>query len=213
MASSQKSQQSLASMAVKNPMFQQAAKKAVFETISGEDDDEDEEQQSGKASQNTQQVDGSVMNVSEEELAQIKKWARILKFFMIGIATGLIIVSWYNFLGSSSTFATTFLAVYLFIFALLLCCFELAFRQAALIIVQNFGFMYTVLGRSLFLSFVAILSFQISTIGKVMFGLLVLYGIMSMYINYKHPQYGRYLRTLHYFNRTKSASKQGSGKK
>ncbi len=211
---SSKPSNSLAAAAVKNPMFQQAAKDAVFEKLSGEEDVESAESFNQRSDTGaTTPTDGSVMTISEEELGKIRKIARIMKFSMIFIAIGLFIVSWYNFFSSSSSnFSTTFLAAYLFIFALLICCFEVAFRQAALIIVQNFGFMYTLLGRSVFLSFVAILSFQISTFGKVMFGAILLYGLVSVYVYCKHPQYGKYLRTLHFFNRTKAATaKKGSG--
>jgi hypothetical protein len=202
MASSQKS---LASVAVQNPIFQQAAKNAVFEAVANDDAAYWEEQHT------VQQAvkDGSVLDVSEEELIKIRKMARILKFAMMGICTCLFIVSWYNFLStSSSVLTTTFLAMYLFIFALLLCCFELALRQAALVIVQNFGFMYSFKGRSIFLAFVAILSYQISTFGKVMFGVIIGYVLFSLYVYHKHPKFGKYLKTLHYFNRTKSVNKQ-----
>ncbi len=194
---------SLAALAVKNPMFQKAAKDAVFESISSGDDDEEQQQQSTSVPK-----DGSVLNISEEELSKIQKWAKVLKFSMIGIATLLFIVSWYNFFGTSSTIATSFLAAYLFVFAMLLCCFELPIRSAALIIVQNFGFMYNSYGRTVFLSFVAILSYQISTFGKVMFGLIILYGLVSIFVNWKHPMFGKYLRTLHFFNRTKANKSQ-----
>lgn len=194
---------SLASAAVKNPMFQKAAKKAMFEAVMGQEDDE--EQQQNTSSSSKQIKDGSVLDVTEDELKQLKKYALYMKWSMIVIATLLMAVSWYNFLStSSSSFATTFLAAYLFFFAIMICCFECAFRQAALIIVQNFGFMYSMWGRWVFLSFVAILSYQISTFGKVMFGMLVLYAFATAFVYYKHPQYGKYLRTLHFFNRAKS---------
>jgi FtsH-binding integral membrane protein len=206
MASSQKS---LASIAVQNPIFQQAAKNAVFEAVTTDPDAAYWEEQNTNQQGEKPVKDGSILDVSEEELIKIRKMARIMRFAMIGICTCLFIVSWYNFLStSSSDLTTTFLAMYLFVFALLLCCFELAFRQAALVIVQNFGFMYSFKGRSLFLAFVAILSYQISTFGKVMFGAIIAYVLLSLYVYFKHPKFGKYLKTLHYFNRTKSKKPQ-----
>eukprot|EP01038_Epipyxis_sp_PR26KG_P007522 gene7522-10246_t len=195
---------SLTSVAIKNPMFQEAVKNAYFES-----DTEDKYDNGQKIDQYLQPTDESVINVDEEELALIRKWERNLRISMLIIATLMIITSWYNLFSSSVKISTSFLAVYLFFFSVMVCCFELAFRQVAVIIVQNFGFMYSAIGRALFLMFLAILCFQLSTMGKVMFGLLIGYLIVLSYVNCKHPQYNKYMRTKHYFSTIRAKPKSG----
>lgn len=193
------SQSTLAEIAIQNPIFQNAAKKAVFQSIAGEDvEEQDRRNQQGTI------ADEDVLNITEEELAIIKKWARILRFSMIAIATGLILVAFFNFAGSS--ISTSMLSLYLFLFSLLLCCFECGIKQVAYVIVQNFGFMYNSVGRVLFLLLVAFISFEVSLLGKVMFGLMLGYGFLSCVIYCKHPMYGKYMRNLHFYNREAKSS-------
>jgi len=187
---------SLASVAVKNPIFQQAASKALFDSVASSDQEA-----------SNKNIDPSTLDVSEEELNEIKKWAKILRFSMILISVLMIITAWYNILSvTSPSLSGTFIALYLTVFSCLICCFELAIRQIALFIVQNFGFMYNVPGRIIFLIFVAVVFFQLSTMGKVMFALLVVWGLVNVYVNFKHPKYNLYLKKLHFYNRAQSRS-------
>lgn len=188
---------SLASVAVKNPLFQQAASKALFESISSSDQQEE----------SLNNIDPSAIDVSEEELTNIKKWVKILRFSMILISVLMIITAWYNILSvTSPSLSATFIALYLTVFSCLICCFELAIRQVALFIVQNFGFMYNAPGRIIFLILVAVLFFQLSIMGKVVFSIIVIWGIVNVYVNYKHPKYNMYLKKLHFYNRAQARS-------
>ena len=91
-----------------------------------------------------------------------------------------------------------FIAIYVFFFSTLICCYELAMRQIAMMIVQNFGFLYNPIGKVIFLSFVGILLFQLSTMGIVVFCFLVIGGLVQIYVNFKHPKYQTYMRATHY---------------
>lgn len=187
------SQSSLASAAVRNPIFQNAASKAVFDAVSTSDQ---------MPASDTNFNDPSALDVSDEEFAKIKLWARNLRYSMILLSTLMLITAWYNILSvTSPSISASFLAFYLSIFSCLICCFEIAWRQVALYIVQNFGFMYSSVGRTLFLIFVAIVFFQLSTFGIVIFCLMMLWGIVNIYVNAKHPKYNLYLRKLHFYNR------------
>lgn len=195
---------SLASAAVKNPIFQQAASKAVFEAVKSNDE----------TIASPDLIDPSTLDVTEEELSEIKKWARILRYSMIILSTLMLITAWYNiFSVTSPSISATFIALYLTVFSCLICCFEIAFRQVALFIVQNFGFMYHAPGRTIFLIFVAIVFFQLSIMGKVVFSLMVVWGCLNAYVNYKHPKYNQYLKKLHFYHRAMAkrttAKKQG----
>eukprot|EP01039_Chlorochromonas_danica_P004448 gene4448-4873_t len=204
MSSQAASQKSLAAAAIQNPLFQSETKKAAFQAVDKEENDNDLWNQDAK------NVDPSQLDVDEKELSQIKKYSRVMRFAMIGIATLMIITAWYNIASSSSSLAKGFLAFYLFIFGFLLCCFEIAMRSAAMIIVQNFGFLYSPVGKVIFLVFISFLAYELSTLGKVCFALLLAYACMNIYIGCKHPQYGRYQRLMHYYNRARASRRSAN---
>ena len=118
---------------------------------------------------------------------------------MLVICTLMMICAWYNMLTASNSASKNVLALYVFFLSTLLCCFELALRQAALYIVQNFGFMYSPVGRVFFLVFLAILCFQLSTFGIVVFCFVLLFGAVEIFVRVSHPKYGKYVRSLHYY--------------
>lgn len=49
-------------------------------------------------------------------------------------------------LTGSNSVSENFIAMYVFFFSTLICCYELAMRQIAIMIVQNFGFLYNPIG-------------------------------------------------------------------
>eukprot|EP01031_Cornospumella_fuschlensis_P031158 gene31158-37655_t len=166
---------SFAAMAVQNPLFREQVKKAAFEAVDQEENDNE------LWNQNAKTVDPSALDVDSDELEEIKKYSRYMRFAMIGIATLMVITAWYN-ISSASTIS----------------------KGVAILIVQNFGFMYNPVGKVLFLIVVAILCFQLSTLGKVCFALLLAYTGATLYIQCKHPKYGQYQRLMHYYNRARA---------
>jgi uncharacterized membrane protein len=145
--------------------------------------------------------------IDDEEMAKILKWSKFLRTTMIIVSVLCIITSWYNLAVSTNSVSTNFLAVYVFFFSMMICCYELALKQVAVLIVQNFGFMYNPIGRSIFLMFLAILLFQLSTMGVVMFAVLLAVGILQIYVDVRHPKFETYKRTMHFYNKA-SASKK-----
>ena len=196
---------SLAAMAIKNPIFQNSMKKAAWDSLNSKDEEDP------PVSNHSSKVDPAALDISEEELVKIQSWAKKLRYSMILLSTLMIITAWYN-VGSitSPSLSGTFIAIYLTVFSCLFCCFEIGWRQIALTIVQNFGFMYNRTGRVLFLIIVAILCFQLSVMGKVMFAFILLFIVVFLYVNFKHPKYDAYLKSLHFFNRVKSQNKSKS---
>jgi hypothetical protein len=190
---------SLASVAVKNPMFQ----KVAFETLKSQFEDDDEEAQAATA-QSKRFVDNAVLDVDENELAKIQKWSKVLRTSMLVIATLVMITAYYNFASTSTTLSSGFLAMYLLFFSCMLCCFEIAYKSVSIYLVQNFGFLYSPYGKFIFLTFVGMVCYQLSTMGKVMFGLLILYGFVNLYVNFIHPKYPQYLRIMHFYNKVKA---------
>jgi hypothetical protein len=193
-------QASLASLAVQNPMFREQAKKAAFQAVDKEENDNELWNAQAKV------IDPSQLDVDEKELAEIRKHARNMKIFMIATSTLMIITAWYN-IGTATYTSDSFLAIYLFFFAIMLCCFELAIRRVSKMIVQNFGFMYSAGGKVMFLAFIAMMCFELSALGKVCFALLICYCFANLYIQFKHPQYARYLRLMHYYNAARAGKK------
>lgn len=184
-------------MAVSNPLFTNAAKSAAFSALKSEEGDNELFNANAKSA-----VDPSALDVDEKELGRIRYWARILRISMLAICTLMMITAFYNFLSfSAANLSTSFLAAYLFVFATLLCCYECGLRMISVQLVQNFGFLYNPFGRFVFIMFVGFICFDMSTMGIVCFTFLLLYGIVNTYVHFKHPQYGRYLRATHAYNR------------
>jgi predicted membrane-bound dolichyl-phosphate-mannose-protein mannosyltransferase len=106
--------------------------------------------------------DPAALDVDEEELAQLKKYSRIMRLTMLGITALIMATAFSNFLSTSGTVATIVLALYLLFFSGLLCCFECGLKMFSNSIAQNFGFLYSAQGKMVFLIFVAIICFQLS---------------------------------------------------
>lgn len=183
-------------------MFQQAAKKAFFEQIPSSDHLED---QSG-LNQDGQFI---LEDISEEEFERIVYWSKILRGTFITVSSLMVACSWYNMATAYNSVENNFLALYLFMMSMLLCCYEIALRQVALLIVQNFGFMYSLIGRAVFIIFVAVIAFQLSTFGIVCFAFLIASGGLEVYVRFMHPKYGVYLQKKHYYHNV--APKTASG--
>lgn len=126
---------------ITNPIFQNAAQSAFFESVNVEDPGA--QQRNASVYANNQ----NVLDVTQEELAGMKKWASILRIIMLIVSTLMIVTAYYNIgvVNTTSTGSTnssaTFLAVYVFFFSTLICCYEVALKFVSVYIVQNFGFM------------------------------------------------------------------------
>lgn len=191
---------SLASIAVKNPLFREIG----FEALKNSFDDPEA---NNNDDNNGSHKDHAVLDVTPEELAQIQKWNKVLRVKMLIISALVMVTAYYNIASTSGTLASTFLALYLLFFSCMLCCFEIAYKTISIYLVQNFGFLYTAAGKCVFLLFVGIVCYELSVMGKVMFGLLVLYGIIYSYVSFKHPQFSQYLRLMHFYNKVKAGRK------
>jgi hypothetical protein len=171
--------------AAQNSSVQKAVGTAMMNSVLGHDGDE--------------RHLSAAAGVPAEELASIKYWSRILRGSMLIISILMLITAWYNFASSSNEVSTVMLGLYVMFFAILICCFELAFKFATVMIVQNFGFMYNPFGRACFIIFVAIMCFQLSTMGKAMFALLIAQGLLQAYVYCACPHYEAYTRKLHFY--------------
>lgn len=87
--------------AVRNPMFQDYAKKSIFQSLSGDDNYEHPDAVSHSSIQVQNQIEG----IDDDELNNIKIWAKRLRLAMIAISTLMIITAFYNIGTTSQTLA------------------------------------------------------------------------------------------------------------
>ena len=66
-------------------------------------------------------------------------------------------------------------------------------------IAVNFGFLYTLTGRSIFIVLVGFMSFFISLFGKCAMGALFAAQLLQIFIMLKFPRFEEYLRKKHYY--------------
>ncbi|KAG5182426.1 hypothetical protein JKP88DRAFT_348871 [Tribonema minus] len=86
-------------------------------------------------------------------------------------------------------FQTLVLAVYLFAFACILCCFETHISFIASLAASNFGFLYNAKGRALFLLFVGILCFSFGSILGYISGIaMIADSIFNFFVILKYPE-------------------------
>lgn len=78
-------------------------------------------------------------------------------------------------------------------------------QMVASAIAVNFGFMYSLTGRWLFLLFVGFMSFSLSTLGIVAMCFLYAVGLFHGYLMYRFPRFEEYLRKKHYYEGKQAA--------
>ena len=207
----------LYSAAVKNPILQQAATNAMFESVGMGDSRSTSNQ---PASTNTatysfmnakvaqhQDPNLLILDITEQELEKLKRWNKIVRVAMLILATLMMITAYYNFATASNSVSSNFLALYILFFSVLICCYEIAWKTVSAAIAQNFGFMYRPIGRTIFYILVAIILFQLSTIGQIIFAFLIVLIIFQAILSCRHPQFDAYVRATHFHKRieTKAA--------
>lgn len=153
------------------------------------------------------EVGGSAVNphttnmaaVPAAELEKMKGYHNMLRMLYIGTSIFMSFVAVSSFLtGTTDLFQLCF-SFYVFIFAVLICCFEAQlFGYAAKTIAVNFGFMYSLIGRWFFLLFVGFMCYNLGTLGIVCMGLLYAGGLGHAIMLYKFPFFTEYQRMLHF---------------
>lgn len=141
---------------------------------------------------------GVLSGVSEEEMLLLQKYASWKRWCMISLGAFMFVTGCYNLGLSADNVPSSFLAVYLLFFAGLIVVFELGLQATSRVIVQNFGFLYSMAGRSLFLFFVGVLCISLSDMGKACAAFLFLSLLLTFYVDVKHPKFEQYLRIKHY---------------
>jgi hypothetical protein len=184
--------------AAKDPNNQKAAGDATVKAITDYD-------KAGHAAA------ASSITVSKEELDIISGWASRLRIAMLLLSTLMVVVAFFNIITISLSIAHYFLAGYVLFFAVLICCYEIAFSYCSKRIATNFGFMYHPWGRTVFLLFVAILLFNLSLFGIILGAVLVAISLVYIYVHLKHPAFETYMRKLHYHKQASGGGAPSTG--
>ena len=67
------------------------------------------------------------------------------------------------------------------------------------VISVNFGFMYSTIGRVLFILFLAVMCYSLRTLfGQIDMGILAAILAIHLFIIFRYPKYNEYVRKLHY---------------
>lgn len=205
--------QNAALTAAKNPQVQAAAFSAARQSLSSNDphapswasnsetptknNSSDGDLESGKKPQ-TQE-----MEIDEQTLRRMKNWHLLLRISYMAAAiimSAAAVIS----LEIQSDLGLAFFAVYVFVFAILIFCFEVNLSICARPLAINFGFLYTLPGRLLFLLFVAFMLYSLQIpLAYASFAILLAVGILHIVIIFKFPRFEEYLRKLHYYSGSK----------
>ena len=136
------------------------------------------------------------LDIDPEILKQMQRWSLILRVGYMGISIFMAAAA--VLILEKANISTLFIALYVFFFSIIICCFELALKGIAKWMAENFGFMYTLTGRILFIVFVAVLCFDLGLFGKIVMGLLLALVCVNLYVFIVFPQYEPWLRQMHY---------------
>jgi hypothetical protein len=82
-----------------------------------------------------------------------------------------------------------------------MCCFEVGLNMFSTVLAVNFGFLYTLSGRLIFLLFVGFMSFSLSTFGIAAMAYLYLVGAVHIGIMVYFPKYSEYVRQKDYYGK------------
>ena len=132
------------------------------------------------------------------ELKEIERWAKRLRVAYM-VVSGVMALAAFMSL-SSNDLGVMFMALYVWFFALLIFCSELALRGVAKLIAQNFGFMYNPVGRVIFFLFVAVMCYELGLLGKIAMAMLTAATLVHAYVIIFHPAFEEYVRKKHYYN-------------
>lgn len=138
------------------------------------------------------------MNIDPAELKEMQKYALGLKLYYIACTAMLSAAAWVYVLNDAKDITKIFIAFYVFMFAVQICCFEMAIQACARVISSNFGFLYNGIGRGIYLLFVAALAANLGDLGIAAMAFLLLAVVLNIVIVFQFPKYTQWLRLKHY---------------
>ena len=156
---------------------------------------------SSKSNGSRSKADVTYLDCDDEALREMENWSSRLKYAMCAVSLFIIITAFYSFGSISGDISTTFIALYVFFFGILIMCYEIALKFMSVIIVQNFGFLYNPYGRSIFLLLLSILCYHLGAMGIASFAFLIVAIFLHGYIDLRYPKFEKYLQIKHFHGR------------
>ena len=102
--------------------------------------------------------------------------------------------------GSSSSIGTIFIALYVFMFAVMMCCFEVGLSMITKCMSENMGFLYTVSGRTVFMCLIAGMCAKLYLFGYIMIAIIAVVLLIHYYLIFQNPKIIQYIFQLHYYS-------------
>jgi hypothetical protein len=147
-------------------------------------------------------LSAEALGVSPEQLKKIQMWGLILRVSYI--CASILMAAAAALALEGAGLSVVFIALYVFFFAIIICCFEVALNVIAIWIAQNFGFLYTLLGRLLFIVFIASLCYNLKLFGQIVMGILIALVVLNIGVIIMFPKYEAWLRAKHFASGKKS---------
>lgn len=197
--------QSTAKAVASDPAVQKATYNAVKDHYlppkqkERESDVEAQSNQKNKALQDVSTEDEPTqLDIDPEELKMMEKYGLWLRGIFMIISILMAAAACVEL--EDTDVATAFIALYVLFFSIIICCFELALSVVAKWIATNFGFLYSLGGRVLFLTFVAVMCFSLGLFGQIVMGITFAALLFNIFVLVMYPQFDRWLRMKHYEN-------------
>lgn len=100
---------------------------------------------------------------------------------------------------STESWGVVFIALYVFMFSILVCCFEVGLTVVTRCMSENFGFLYTIVGRYFFMAMLAGLCVKLYLFGYFMIAFIAIAMLVHSILLFRNPRLGEYIRELHYY--------------
>mmetsp|Transcript_20132 Transcript_20132/g.35782 ORF Transcript_20132/g.35782 Transcript_20132/m.35782 type:complete len:245 (+) Transcript_20132:277-1011(+) len=126
-----------------------------------------------------------ITEADESKALKILRYANLINAIVVVVVGVLSLLS----LGDLLTVQISSLAVSLYVtcFGVLLCCFEVRLSMIEKLVRLRFGFMYSFVGRTMFLVFIATLCFARDEAGTTVVSIITLLNaIMNAFVMWKH---------------------------
>jgi len=190
--------------AAKNPQVQTAAKNALSNPpppppkSGAPKTPPANDVESGNNSSHAKSVSDAGEDFDPALVKEMQKYHLALRIGYIVAAAMMGTASVLKLLGSPDL-GQAFFSIYIFVFAVLICCFEVALTMVSRMIAINFGFLYSLIGRAIFLLFVGFMCYSLGLYGIIAMAILYAVGLFHAYVMFKFPRFQEYLRKKHFF--------------
>lgn len=120
---------------------------------------------------------------------------RYVRFFNFANALALFLTGLFSLLTVTNIFTVTFyfMCFYVMFFGLILCCFEMRFKWAEKRVKESFGFLFTFMGRTIFILFLASFCFGLMgsnySLGLAMGIVTSINALFNMVVMYRHGKF------------------------